>query len=246
MVFNDTTTLNGFTQECEAWLFGSNFGTISGNTELLKQFTNLANYGLDQTDSLIFQTDGYWQHDDFNYTSTFPTATTNLSNGVNNYLLDRKQRKIHGFEVKDKDGNFYPLRKIDFRNIRQLRIAESEFFEEDGKPLYYDLQGNSVKLFPAPSTNDVTLTAGLRIIYQREPDYLVYTDTSKELGIPRGYHDVPVAFACAKYAKQNGMSEKARELDNEIQRRSQDIKNHFNTRNVEGKQRIKARYKSAI
>jgi hypothetical protein len=42
------------------------------------------------------------------------------------------------------------------------------------------------------------------------------------------------------------MSEKARELDNEIQRRSQDIKNHFNTRNVEGKQRIKARYKSAI
>lgn len=246
MTFNDTTTLNGFIQECEAWLFGSNFGTISGNTESLKQFANLANYGLDQTDSLIFQTDGYWQHDDFNYTSTFPIATTNLSDGVNNYLLDRKQRKIHGFEVLDKDGDYYPLHKIDFRNIRQSGQAENEFFEEDGKPLYYDLQGNSVKLFPAPSTNDVTLTAGLRVIYQREPDYFVYTDTSKELGIPRGYHDIPVAFACAKYAKQNGMSEKARELDNEIQRRSQDIKNHFNTRNVEGKQRIQARYKSAI
>lgn len=245
MVFNDTTTLNGYIQECEAWLFGSNFGSISGNTELLKQFTNLANYGLDQTDSLIFQTDGYWQHDDFNYTATFPTARTNLSDGIGNYLLDRKQRKVHGFEVMDNEGNYYPLRNIDFRQIRQTHQSESEFFETSGRPIYYDLQGNSVKLYPAPKADDVTLTAGLRIIYQREPDYFTYTDTSKELGIPRGYHDVPVIFGCAKYAKQNGMGEKARELDNEIQRRSQDIKNHFNTRGVEGKQRLQARYKSA-
>lgn len=245
MVFNDTTNLNGAIQECESWLFGGNYGAISGNTTLLKSFTNLLNYGLDQTDAIIFQTDGAWQHDDFNYTSTFPSDLATLVAGQADYLLNRRHRKVLGFEVKDSEGDFYPLKPIDYRDIRQKNLAESRFMETDGRPMYYDLNGNSVKLFPAPSSTDVTLSNGLRAIYQREPDYFVSTDTSKELGLPRGFHDVPVAFACAKYAKQNGMAEKARELDAEIARRTQDIKNLFNTRNTEGRKRLKGRYRSA-
>lgn len=243
MVFNDTTNLNGAIQECETWLFGGNYGSISDNTTLLKTFTNLLNYGLDQTLAVILQTDGRWQYDDSNY-DNLPNATTNLLDGVRNYTLDSSHLKVVGVEVKDNEGNFYPLKQIDYREIRQSRQSESEFFEESGRPIFYDVVGDQLKLYPAPKTSDVTETAGLKLFYQRESDYFAYTDTNKEFGIPRTLHDIPVAFACGKYAKQNSMSEKARELDAEVVKRTQDIKNFFNTRNVEGKVRLTARYKS--
>jgi len=244
MVFNDTTNLNGAIQECETWLFGSNFGSISGNTTLLKSFTNLLNYGLDQTTGIILQTDGRWQYDDTNFTD-ITEGTTDLADGARDYLLDLSHLKLTGVEVKDNEGNFYPLRQIDLREIRQSGQSESEFMETSGRPIYYDVVGNILKLYPAPKASDVTSDEGLKVFYQRESDYFEYTDTSKELGLPRTLQDVPIAFACAKYAKQNSMNDKARELDAEVQRRTQDIKNFFNTRNVEGKIRLKARYQSS-
>lgn len=244
MVFNDTTTKNGAIQTCETWLFGGNYGAISNSTDMLKTYTREINIGLDETHAEIYKTDGRWQYDDKNY-GNLNSATTALADNQRNYTLDSSQIIIDGVEVKDSAGNFYPLRPIDYKTIRESGQSESEFMETKGKPIYYDVSGDVIKLYPAPSSTDVTTTAGLRVFFKREADYFVYTDTTKEFGIPRTFHDVPILFACARMAKANDMTSKARELDNLLEKRKVDIKNHFNIRNSERKLRIKPAYRSA-
>jgi len=233
MVFNDISNKSGMIQECETWLFGSDYGSISGNTNNLATFTRLINSGVDQTETEIMKVDGNWQWDDKNHGDK-PSATTTLVNGQADYTLDMSHMKVIGVEVKDSDGNYRPISPIDYTEIRKSGTTESEFFETDAMPVYYDLKGDILTLFPAPATGQVTMSAGLRIVFQREADYFTSSDTTKELGIPRIFHDVPVLFACAKYAKANSMGDKARELDAELTRRVKDLKEFFTKRNLEG------------
>ena len=244
MVFNDTTTLTGAIQDCESWLFGSNYGAISGNTTLLKKFTTLLNYGLDQTTIEIMKSNGKWRYDDPNRKDR-PIGKTNLSAGTGEYELDLSHLTVIGVEVMDAQGNYYPISQIDYTDINRAGMSDTEFFETDGKPIYFDIEGQTLKLFPAPSSTETTLTDGLRVHYQREPDYFVYTDTTKEVGIPRMFQDLPVLFACDKYAKQNSMADKARELDNEIIKITVNIKDFISKRNVTKPLSIRPAYRSA-
>lgn len=246
MVFNDTTTKNGVIQQCEDWLFGNNYGAISGNTDLLKKFTNLFNRGLDKTRAVLLSVDGRFQDDDPNYTTSVPADTTTLSDGVSSYSLNRSHVIIEGFEVKDSNGDYYPLVPIDYRDIRKLHTTPTKFMETSGKPVFYDVSANVVTLFPAPATADVTLSAGLKVIYKREPKYATYTDTSTEVGVPRMFQDVPGLFACQEYAKQNSMTEKARELDAEIQKRTADLKKLVSERNNDEKLSLKPRKRNVL
>lgn len=232
MFFNQTTTKNGAIQKCEDWLFGGDYGAISGNTNLLLKFTNLLNSGLDKTKALIYSVDGRWQDDDPNFTN-LPEATTDLQSGISDYLLDRSHGIIQGFEVMDSTGKYYPIYSIDYANIREDGSSVTEFESQDGRPAYYDLKGDIVTLYPAPLTGQVTMTAGLKVIYKRESDYFTSTDTTKEMGIPRMFHDIPCLFACTEYAKMNSMTDKARELDAEINKRSLELKDHLSSRNTD-------------
>ena len=233
MVFNDTTNKLGMIQEAETWLFGSDYGAISNNSRNLATFTRLFNGGLDQTSIEIMKCDGNWQYDDKNHGDQ-PTATTTLVNGQSNYTLDMSHMKVIGVEVKDSEGNYQTVYPIDYTEIRKSGLSETEFFETSGMPQFYDLSGDILRLFPAPATSYVTTTAGLRIKFQREMDYFTSADTTKEPGIPRPFHDIPVLFGCAKFAKANSMGDKARELDAELMRRLKDMREFFTKRNLEG------------
>lgn len=246
MVFNDTSsTKNGLVQECETWLFGSDYGAISGNANMLATFTRLLNNGLDEVTNIVMTADGRWQYDDSNFTD-FPIATTNLVISQQDYQLSVSHIKILGVEIKDNNGDWYPLAQIDQQEIRRAGHAITEFMEEDGRPQYYDVVGDSIKLYPAPATANVTTTAGLKVYFQREPDYFTTGDTTQKPGIPSIFHDIPALYASAKYAKSNQMSEKARELDNEITKRTEVLKRFYSKRNVDKKPTLKARYKSAL
>ncbi len=245
MVFNDTTDKNGLIQECETWLFGSDYGAISSNTKLLATFTRLLNYGLDEVTAIIFQTDGKWQFDDSNYTD-YPIAFTNLLSGQQDYTLDVSHLKITAVEVKDSAGNFRPLKQIDLRDINNSGIAQDEFLESDAMPQYYDLIDSAIFLYPAPATGYVTTTNGLKLFMQRQPSYFVSSDTTKKPGIPAIFHDIVALFACQKYAKSNSMFDKSTVIDNELTKRIKALKDFFNTRNVDMKKRITPRKTCAV
>lgn len=245
MQFNDTSTnKNGLIQECETWLFGSQYGAISDNADILATFTRLLNHGMNETATLIMLVDGRWQYHDTNHPD-YPIATTNLVAGQQDYQLATDFLNIEAIEIRKSDGDYFPLRPLDIQDIRRKGLSITEFMDEEGLPVYYDVQGQSIFLYPKPRASDVTTTAGLKIYTQRNPSYFTTADTTKQPGIPTLFHDIPVLFGCSKYAKSNTMSDKARELDAEILRRTNELKTFYSKRNVDDKPVIRARYKSA-
>lgn len=232
MTFNDTTTKNGLIQRCEDWLFSSDYGKISNNTNLLLKFTNLLNSGMDKTTTLIQTSDGTWQYDDPNRTD-IAEGTTDLSNGISTYRLDLSHLKIDGAEVMNANGLYQVVTPIDYADIRALGMTPTEFRKQSGLPQYYDVKGDIMTLFPAPATASVTMTNGLKVVYQREPNYYTSLSTTTEIGLPRMYQDFPYLFACSEYCKQNTMWDKAKEIDEYITKRSEELQTHFNKREKE-------------
>ena len=131
------------------------------------------NNAYEEVAALILGADGRWQWDDTNRT-TFPEGTTTLVNSQADYTLDTTYIKVLGVSVMDVNGNYYKLRPFDPEDLETTFGEEkdrTEFFETDGKPFYYDIQGNSVVLYPAPDNGvSVTLAAGLKVYAQRTSD----------------------------------------------------------------------------
>lgn len=243
MVFSDTTNKNGAIQFCEEWLFGNDYGAISGNPTLLLKFTNGINRGMDLTKALIYQADARWQDDDPNFT-TINDSTTDLSDGVSTYRLDKDQLIVDGVEVLGIDGNYHLLKHIDYADIKEKNISLSEYKSTPGMPEEYDLEGDILILFPSPATGVVTMSNGLKLLSKRPSSYFVSTDTDKEIGIPRTFHDVPCLFACSEYASMNSMEQKMVDIENKLALRKKDLTKHFSLRNKDEKRRLSIKQES--
>lgn len=201
--FSDTTTKNGLIQDCEITLFGDNgYTQITSNTNRLHNFTQLINRALDQTVTLIMQSDGRWQFDDNNYTD-FPIGTTTLVNGQQDYTMSNSHLAVLRVEVLGIDGKYYKVEPFDPNDVQNQ--AMSEYLNTASRPLKYDVQSNSVLLYPKPQTDYVTLAAGLKVYFQREPSYFVYTDTTKVPGFNSLFHRLVSKFACLDYAQARQM-----------------------------------------
>lgn len=230
MVFNDILSKNGAIQKCEEWLFGRNYGVISNNPDLLLTFTNLINSGLDKTKSLLYAADNTWQDDDVNYT-TYNYETTDLSDGVAEYTIDKSHGIIEGLEIMHIDGKYYQIYQIDNRDLLDTGYTETSLQIPTSIPTKWDINGNVLTLMPKPSATYVTLTDGLKIRFKRESKYFDSSATTTELGIPRMFHDIPCLFACNEFAKQNSMGDKVKDTGDEINKRSFELKDHMAKRN---------------
>ena len=101
-----------------------------------------------RTASWIWESSADWEWDDSNYT-TLPNATTALAAGQQDYELPSTAQKIERVEVKNSDGDYMLIAPLDKSQVNQ---AMTEFWETNGMPIYYDLVGRSVLLYPAPAT----------------------------------------------------------------------------------------------
>ena len=80
--------------------------------------------------------------------------------------------------------------------------------KKDGLPMYYDKQGSSLLLYPAPAAGNVTLTAGLKVFFKRTADNFTLaqvTTGTKEPGFVSTCHMILAYKAalpyCALYKK---------------------------------------------
>ena len=208
MQYSNTTKKNGVLQKCELYIFGGDYGAITGNTTNLNVFTGLANDALDSIVSDILDTDTRWQWDDSNRTD-FPIGMLDLVDGQRDYTLETDHLKILRVEVKDVSGNYYPLYPIDIEDLRVRGITPTEFLETDGMPQYYDKIANSLMLYPQPATAQVTISNGLKVGFQRGAEYFETTDTTKEAGFVSLYHKLIPLMASYDYAVANEMTNKA-------------------------------------
>lgn len=237
MTFNNTTTKDGILQDCEFWLFAGNYGQITSDTNLLKTFTSLSNRALDSVVISIFESDNRWEFDDTSY-SDYPIATTNLVTSQRDYVLSVSHLKVTRVEAKDEQGNWIKLKPIDLVDIGQAR---DEFMKEDATPMYYDKIANSVFLYPAPNYDS---EGGLRVYYQREPNYFLSTDTDKEAGFATILHRLIPLKACYDFAIANNLTDKITTLSNEITKKELELKKFYGRRNKDEILKIQTRVTS--
>src|SRR3990167_7407973 len=198
---------------------------------------------------LVSETAGaIWQFGDENYTA-FPTYTLNLVNSEPRYdisdlitttneqtIAQTRPLVIMGVEIVDNTGDSHPLKPITLRQIREEGFSQSNYFETDGQPLYYEKREHMLVLYPAPDNGvTVTLSGGLRIFFLRTANIYTaaeVTTGTKQPGFPSPWHDA-LAYAVAYIvAMANGLpninhlknqkNEKEKELLRFISRNDQD------------------------
>lgn len=189
---------------------------------------------------------GKWPPGDINF-SAFPTYTQNLVNSQAEYSIDslaagtyastgggrHEPLVILGVEVVDNAGNSHVLEPITLKEIHRRGIAQSEFMETDGRPLYYEKREHMVVLYPAPDNGvSVTLTAGLRIFYLRNAGQLDNVTDSDFPGFPSPYHDLVAYMAAYDYAIGHGLSN-VNHLGAEVVRKEKELMRFIAMRNTD-------------
>jgi hypothetical protein len=180
---------------------GDENSTDYADAPLLRNINNW----YDTVDNWIWRADSTWEFDDSGAT-TFPIATSDLVDGQDDYEIPSTARSIKLVEVKDASGNWQRLKKLD---ISQISGSPEELFKTPGMPLYYDVMGRSIILYPAPASDSVTLSGGLRMYVSRHITPLsVDTD---EPGFDRSFHRILSIGAAMDYCVANTLS--AKEVD---------------------------------
>ena len=133
---------------------------------------------------LIWNVADNWEYDDTNK-SDLPIATTPLVHGQQDYELPSTAQRITRAEALDKNSNYQLLKPLDKQDIN---IALDEFKETDGMPRYYDLIGDSVFLYPAPSTANVVTAAGLKLHFDRNITEFSVTASTEVPGFATQFH----------------------------------------------------------
>ena len=181
MVFNDSTNGQGLCQDARFLLGLSVSDTVSYT---VKDLTRNINSWYRKANQWIWEATGTWEYDDANNTD-IPIATTDLVDGQDNYELPTTAQRLDRIEVMNSDGDYQKLEAID---KSQIDVAMSEFADEDGMPMYYDVIGRSIILYPTPDTTKVTLTNGLKAYFSRGIEEFAITSTSTEPGFDDNFH----------------------------------------------------------
>lgn len=200
MEFSSTSDKAGIVEEIDFLV-----NTDSTSYPLTQKARNV-NRWLEEVVSLIMQSDSRWEWDDSNQTD-LPIATTTLVDSQQDYnIAGATFLKLLRVEIKDINGNYYLLEPISEKDITAQ--AMTEFLKTAGRPLYYDKLGDSVFLYPKPSSANVTLSAGLKAYFQRLPSYFTSTDTTKVPGFAPLFHRILSIGAALDYAVANGLTTK--------------------------------------
>lgn len=246
LVFNDTTSKrNGLLQTCETKLFGSDYGAITNSPKRRATFARYLNSGLNRYTSLVMKAETRWQFHDSNYL-THPEAYTTMTAGQSDYGLSELHLQLRHVYVKNSEGKKVPLQPIDEYDLTTHGVAPETYFETDGMPKYYDKKGRSIRLYPAPSADETTLTNGLFVTYTSAPSYFDPTDTTKAAGIPLIFQDYPAIYASWKYAIDNQMGKKVNSFKVELLEMENDILDFYNMRDRDDRPQIRVRRKRYI
>lgn len=183
MQFSDTTNFTGLIQDCEFNLGLGDTG-ISGNAGYLKHFTRLINNWNHKATTMILMANDTWDYDDSNQTN-LPILTTSLVANQQDYQLPSRTLRIKRAEITYDGTNWKKLTALDARQPSDAVTSSSGNYSQD-EP-YYDLQANSLFLFPTPASN---VSSGLKLWVAREPDEFTTADTTQEPGFDEPFHRI--------------------------------------------------------
>ncbi|MDD4110223.1 MAG: hypothetical protein PHS54_01570 [Clostridia bacterium] len=223
MIFSDTSGYQGIVQDIDFILFGSSTATSS---YAIADKTRNINSWYDKAASIIIKSDDRWEWDDNNQTG-LPIGTNDLVANQQDYEISGADfLKILKVEIKDSSGNWNPLTPISLDDKRS--VSMTDYKKTAGTPDEYDKFGNSIFLYPKPSS---TITDGLKVFYQRNVSHFTTADTTKVPGFAEMFHKYLSYGAALDYAIAHTMNNKINILVPLIQQMENDIREYYSTRN---------------
>jgi hypothetical protein len=188
---------------------------------------------------LILQSDGRWKWDDTNNAAQ-PTTTINMTEATTAVAIpDTTYLTINRVEVLDVNGNWYKINPFNEHEV--VNQSMTEYLKTPGRPLMYEKVGGFLNLYPKPTGGSVTLTAGLKVYYQRDASYFTTVDTTKVPGFAAPFHRILSFGGALDYAIANGLSQKINILTPLIQKIEQDLQTFYSSRSRDEKVRITPR-----
>lgn len=181
MQFNSLLNKNGLVQDT---LFLSNTTTASYPLEDIVRNLNQAYY---TTSRLIWDCADGWHYDDLNNTD-YPTAYVTLSSGVQRYAIPSTAQRIWRVEVKNEVGDWKKLQALDDVSLDDTSLRE--YLETAGMPVYYNLVGNQIEFYPAPSDSYVDLASGCAVFVDRNITEFTTAGTTACPGFAAPFHRI--------------------------------------------------------
>lgn len=247
LAFNDTTNLDGIIQICERLVFSGDYGRISGNTTLLKEFTSLVNQSQMWVYNTILPVEQRTEHG-------LSTSDLTMSDGVQEVDMSSLQlQRVISVEVKDIDGNYYQLEPINVSQIVQAGETPSEFYDTAGKPVYYDVYrdtsasgSHKIKLYPAPDTAKITLSSGLRVIGQKALTVFTTSSTTDYPAVPEGFQYLIPLKASLMYAESKQMRGLASSLGEQVKDNVSKMEENLKSADYRNRPRLSSRFRSFV
>ena len=145
---------------------------------------------------------GGWNVDD-NANTGEPEATVALSTTLRNVYAFATAQAIIAMEWLDSSGNWNPLTPITIEEINARGMAETEFENTPGDPVYYRPVQNGVRIYPDSSAarSDALKAKILRDIVAFTP-----SDTTKTPGWDANLHEGLAIGMAHEYAKNNTLA----------------------------------------
>ena len=193
MVFSDTTAKDGLIQSFEFWTRMPD-GTVTGT--FLKQITGRINAAFDMLMPRLLSYSDQIRWDDVNHTDQ-PIGTTNLVSGQADYKITEDENSLDilnliAVRIYDSaSGTEYKKIERMLPDDERVLDALSPNPSITGIPTHFLESGNKYFLYPEPN---YAATNGIQLFFEREQSYFISTDTTKEPGIPKPFHELLVLY----------------------------------------------------
>lgn len=237
MVFSDTSNQAGLIQECED-LTGLGVAGISGNANQLDKFVRRMNKWNDKVQTMILSVQDEWDYDDSNHTD-FPIMTADLAASQQDYALPATGLQIKRVEITYDNSSWYRVEPMDINEYGKATSQSTNITGDFSKDApYYDIQYNSIFLYPVP---DAAVTNGLKIWVSREVTTFADTDTTKEPGFDRQFHEILALGASYDYCKEKGLPQ-TEVLKRDLIEMEDRLRKYYSDKQVDRVMSMKANY----
>lgn len=191
MKYYDTTNKDGIIQTIE-FLCGMPDGYVSGNSTLLKQMTGRVNRAFDFILPLILSNSDHIRFDDTNHTD-LPVGKTDIVSGQHTYTIASDDNSLSILNITDvlilphaTATQYEALSRVTLDDpFAPFMLSPNP--TQTGTPRRF-LEKDNVIFFDVDP--DYSKTSGIKVIFERDPSYFVSSDTTKEPGIPKPYHEL--------------------------------------------------------
>jgi len=141
--------------------------------------TRMFKYALNDYSAIAMSADGVQKFDGTGH-GDYPVATSTVSVSNPKIELDKAFLQMDRVTITLSDGSERPLKAIDRRDHKDITLLK---FYGTGTPTAYDIDANSLEVFPHPE-KDYTVT----VYYTRAAKHMDVTDDTNDVGIRLTHH----------------------------------------------------------